>query len=291
MATGTTNLTTFINSNADLLKTMIDNSDYTKDLVIPDNITVILSYAFYRKTGFKGRLILPNGLLSLGTSDIAACFSNCTGFTGDLTIPNSVTYISATSSTSDGVFYNCKGFNGTLTIGNGIKALDYNNNSLFGYQFYNCSGFTKLILSENLTSIGYSTFRGCSGLLEANLPSSVTMLYGRAFYGCTGLQSVDCYRTTPPSIQTDTFTNVTAKFYVPAYNIYAYKTATNWTAKATQICGRKDYIIDDTFEDFAQGAYTTTTWYATKADLVAGTNPIASGTTVGATGTYYCTLT
>lgn len=180
MATGTTNLTTFINSNADLVKTMIDNSDYTKDLVIPDNITRIVQYAFYSRTGFKGKLILPNTISSID----AACFSNCTGLT-----------------------------------------------------------------------------------------------------------DVDCYRTTPTTIQSNSFNKVTANFYVPADNIYAYKTATNWVSFAVRIMGRKDYIIDDTFENFAQGAYTTTTWYASKEDLVAGTNPIASGTTVGATGTYYCTLT
>ena len=263
MATGTTNLTTFINSNADLVKTMIDNSDYTKDLVIPDNITVISNYAFYHKTGFKGRLILPNGLTSIGVTSSNRAFAGCTGFIGDLTIPDTVISIPY----GDGAFYNCSGFNGTLTIGRGLTSLAGSNVNL-GYQFYGCNHFTRLVLPNTLTEIS-----------------------GHCFHNCTGLTDIDCYRTTPPSIQSNSFKNVTGRFYVPADNIYAYKTATNWTAKATKICGRKDYIIDDTFEDFAQGVYTTTTWYASKEDLVAGTNPIASGTTVGASGTYYCTLT
>jgi len=123
------------------------------------------------------------------------------------------------------------------------------------------------------------------------LPSNLATIGSWVFGGCTGLTSIDCYRTTPPSISSNSFKYVTGRFYVPANNIYAYKVATNWTTFATQICGRKDYIIDDTFEDFAQGSYTTTTWYASKEDLVATSNPIASGTTVGTSGTYYCTLT
>lgn len=224
--TGSTNMSIGF-KDRNLIKTMIDNSNYTKDLVIPDDITSIMVSAFEGRTGFKGKLLLPNGLLSIGVS----------------------------------AFKDCTGFNGTLTIGTGITALQE-------YVFKDCSGFKKLIIPNNITNIGIATFANC-----------------------TGLTDIDCYPTTPPPIRTSSFTNVTAKFYVPANNIYAYKTATNWVSFAVRIMGRKDYIIDDTFENFAQGSYTTTTWYASKEDLVAGTNPIASGTTVGATGTYYCTLT
>lgn len=265
MATGSTNMSIFF-KDRNLIKTMIDNSDYTKDLIIPSDVTVISDDAFYRKTGFKGRLILPNGLTYIGvTNNQNNAFYGCSGFIGDLTIPDTVISIPYGAS-GIGTFRGCSGFNGTLTIGTGLTTLA--GTSVSGYQFYGCSGFTRLVLPNTLGQIG-----------------------GHCFDGCTGLTDIDCYRTTPPSIQSSSFTSVTARFYVPANNIYAYKTATNWTTKATQICGRKDYIIDDTFEDFAQGVYTTTTWYASKADLVAGTNPIASGTTVGASGTYFCTLT
>ena len=260
MATGSTNMSIFF-KDRNLIKTMIDNSDYTKDLIIPSDVTVISDNAFNGNTGFKGRLILPNGLTSIGVTNLNSAFYGCRGFIGDLTIPDTVISIVNVTSNTRGAFHGCSGFNGTLTIGTGLTTIT-------GYSFYGCSGFTQLILPSSISTIGVNSFNNC-----------------------TGLTSVDCYRTTPPSIQSTSFANVTGRFYVPANNIYAYKTATNWTAKATQICGRKDYIIDDTFEDFAQGVYTTTTWYASKADLVAGTNPIASGTTVGASGTYYCTLT
>jgi len=259
MATGSTNMSIFF-KDRNLIKTMIDNSDYTKDLVIPSDVIQIANYAFYNRSGFKGRLILNEGLTTIGTSSAPACFCGCAGFIGDLTIPNSVTSMVGGSSGSS-AFSGCTGFNGTLTIGTGLT-------TVFGYTFYGCTGFKVLIL-----------------------PSNISTVSDRAFYNCTGLTDIDCYSTTPPTISSYSFYNVTGRFYVPANNIYAYKTATNWTAKATQICGRKDYIIDDTFEDFAQGSYTTTTWYASKEDLVATSNPIASGTTVGTSGTYYCTLT
>ena len=61
----------------------------------------------------SGNLIIPDGVTSIGTW----AFDTCTKLTGDLTIPDSVTNIGNVA------FYECSGFNGELNIGNGVKII------------------------------------------------------------------------------------------------------------------------------------------------------------------------
>ena len=64
------------------------------------------------------------------------------------------------------------------------------------------------------------------------------------FRGCTGLELVDCsLATSVPSIQTNTFdsTNNTFKIVVPDALVDSWKTATNWSARASQIISVSDY--------------------------------------------------
>ena len=44
---------------------------------------------------------------------------------------------------------------------------------------------TKVILPNNLKSIGINAFVGCSGLTELTLPDSLTSIGNGAFSGCT----------------------------------------------------------------------------------------------------------
>lgn len=73
-------------------------------------------YAFSNCPGFKGKLVLSNGLTKIA----ASAFSCCSGFTGDLLIPHSVTEIGRYA------FYDCSGFTGKLSLPEGLKIIREN---------------------------------------------------------------------------------------------------------------------------------------------------------------------
>ena len=195
----------------------VDNVLVT-DLVIPEGVTEIKSYAFYGATCLTS-LTLPNSVTTIGNY----AFNGCSGLTGSLTIPNSVTSIGGMA------FYGCSGLTGNLTIGNSVTTIGY-------YAFYGATSLTSLTLPNSVTSIESGAFGDCSGLLGVHytgsigqwcsigfneymsnplnyahnlfvdnilvtdlvIPEGITEIYAYAFYGATCLTSV----TLPNSVTT-----------------------------------------------------------------------------------------
>ncbi len=56
--------------------------------------------------------------------------------------------------------------------------------------FYDCDSCTSVTLPTGLTSIGNYTFYGCRSLTSVSIPNSVTSIGGAAFYGCSSLTSI-----------------------------------------------------------------------------------------------------
>ena len=56
--------------------------------------------------------------------------------------------------------------------------------------FENCTGLTGITLGNSVTSIGEDAFSDCSSLTSIAIPDSVTIIESRAFSGCTGLTSI-----------------------------------------------------------------------------------------------------
>ena len=59
------------------------------------------------------------------------------------------------------------------------------------YCFYSCSKLSKIILPENLTTIGDNAFQYCTSLKEITIPSKVTHIGSAAFAGCTLLTTLN----------------------------------------------------------------------------------------------------
>ena len=57
--------------------------------------------------------------------------------------------------------------------------------------FEGCTALWKIVLPENVQTIGDKAFYGCTGISKIDLPSRVTTLGGSAFYGCTALLNVN----------------------------------------------------------------------------------------------------
>ena len=116
-----------------------ENTEIT-NLVIPNSVTSIDSYAFYGCSGLTS-ITIGNSVTSIG----GYAFTLCTSLTS-ITIPNSVTSIGGAA------FYQCSGLT-SVTIGSGIK-------NIYGSAFASCPELTDVTCyAENVPSTGTDAFK------------------------------------------------------------------------------------------------------------------------------------
>ena len=118
-------------------------NNFTKELILSENLEKIGSYAFAGCSGFsEGNLTIPNSVTVIGIG----AFSDCSSFNGKLTLPENLTKIGKE------VFKNCKCLSGSLTIPETVKEIGI-------LAFCNCTGFTgDFVLPSALESIGINAF-------------------------------------------------------------------------------------------------------------------------------------
>ena len=212
-----------------------ENTEITK-LVIPDGVTTIPNYVFSGCSGLTS-VTIGNSVTSIGSY----AFQGCSGLTS-VTIPNSVTSIGSSA------FYDCSGLKKVIVpdIKNwcSIKFGNYSANPLYyAHHLYSDENteITKLVIPDDVTSIGSSAFYGCSGLTSVTIPNSVTSIGSSAFYDCSGLTSV----TIPNSVTSigsyafsdcSGLTSVTIPNSVTSIGSYAFDgcselTSITWNAK------------------------------------------------------------
>ena len=179
-------------------------------ITIPNSVTSIESRAFSSCSGLTS-VTIGNNVTSIG--DYA--FRNCQSLTS-ITIPNSVTSI------GDFAFYDCSALT-SVTIPNSVT-------SIGARAFSGCSGLTSITIPNSVTSIGNYAFDGCFFLTSITIPESVTSIGGYAFSGCSALTSITCEATTPPTLGSDVFYQVSKSIpvYVPCGCVSAYKAAKYW---------------------------------------------------------------
>ena len=109
--------------------------------------------------------------------------------------------------------------------------------SIGSVAFSSCTSLASVTIPSSVTSIGVGAFSSCTSLASVTIPSSVTSIGTTAFSGCTGLTSVTSLNTTPPTIKTNTFSDVPADcaIYVPAASVDTYKAASGWSNRAAYI--------------------------------------------------------
>ena len=155
--------------------------DDPAEFVIPDsicgiNVKKIDPYAFYDEARLTGRLVLPEGLESIGSH----AFYGCNGLTS-VDIPDGVTTI------GEAAFKNCSKLE-SITIPGSVIEID---SGYYGYgAFDGCSGLTSVTILDGVTSIGENMFRDCSNITNITIPGSVSSIEEGAFYRCGGLMSV-----------------------------------------------------------------------------------------------------
>ena len=131
-------------------------------------------------------MTIPEGVTSIGSY----AFRECYGLTS-VTIPESVA-----TSIGNGAF---SGLSETAFVKVVIDDIDswltkaFVSKWPYGGQMHlylNGEEIKQLVVPNNVTTIGASTFRNCAGLTSVIIPDNVTIIYGSAFEGCTNLASV-----------------------------------------------------------------------------------------------------
>lgn len=160
-------------------------------------------------------------------------------------LPDTVTYIGRNAfdstqiekfvmpdSVTSGNVYFCRGCKKLteFVIGKGIKALGN------GW-IEACTALEYIEIPDNVTQIGWYFFQNCSNLKKVKIGTGVTSISG-CFNGCNSLKEIICLADNPPKFDAQNLNQLPADciFKVPSASVEAYKTATNWSARA-------DYII------------------------------------------------
>ena len=179
------------------------NNELITDLVIPDSVTSISSYAFAYCSITS--ITIPDSVTSIGESAFRRCnklesltlpfadtylghiFGASSYNDNSNYVPNSLKTVvisngSGVTSIGKYAFYECSGLT-SITIPDSVT-------SIGKFAFYNCSGLTSITIPDSVTSIGESAFSRCSGLTRITIPDRVTSIEDYAFSGCSGLISI-----------------------------------------------------------------------------------------------------
>ena len=162
------------------------NGELVKDLIIPDSVTSIGSYAFKGCTGLTS-ITIPNSVTSIGSDAFSGCYRLTEVYN------KSALSITAGSSSYGYVAYYAKnvytneGGSKLTTDENGyVIYTDGDEKILVAYTGTN----TELILPSCITKINRNAFRNCSSLTSITIPDNVTSIGSDAFSGCSSLESI-----------------------------------------------------------------------------------------------------
>ena len=221
-------------------KNLYLNNELVTELVIPNDVTKIKSYAFFYCFGLTS-IEIPNNVTSIG--DYA--FQGCTGLTS-VVIPNSVTFIGVeafrdcTGLTSIEIpnsvtrianlaFSGCTGLTGELVIPNSVT-------SIGEYAFSSGIQLTNVEIPNSVTSIEKGAFYNCSSLTSVTIGSGVKYIYTEAFAKCSDLTDIYCLAPSVPSTNAAAFKDSYPEYmtlHVPAEAIDSYKTTAPWSSFGT----------------------------------------------------------
>ena len=192
-------------------------------------VTSIGASAFLDCTSLE-KITLGNNIQTIFQSAFARCTS-----LADVILPNSLQIISAS------VFAYCRKLKNI--------ELPRSLNLIGNYAFSSCSSLEEVMIPDGVTQINSSVFNNCEKLKRIVIPNSITNISGNAFLLCPSLTEVVLLPTTPPTIQTSSFSktdNIT--FYCHSASLAAYKNTSNW------VIFKDNVVADDLKFYFTIGA-------------------------------------
>ncbi|MCM1507891.1 MAG: leucine-rich repeat protein [Ruminococcus flavefaciens] len=172
---------------------LLDGSNCTGDVVIPDGVTCIEHGAFSFCSGLTS-IIIPNSVTSIGGHTFESCKN-----LKSVKIPNSITNISTQT------FLRCSNLesieipDSVVNIGESAFA-DCSNLKLIkipnlvtkigSLAFENCTSLESIVIPNGVTEIRQGTFENCTSLKSITIFDSVTYIEFDAFENCSNLESI-----------------------------------------------------------------------------------------------------
>ena len=188
------------------------------DVIIPETVNSIRSYAFYAKDKVTS-VRIPDSVYSIGEGAFYYCtglksvsfgstvsrlykqaFIGCSALES-VTLPDGITEI------PEGTFSSCTSLK-SVTLPKALKTID---KDAFNY----CSALTAITIPDSVTKIGGGAFASCKSLTQMTIPASVTQIGKGALYNCTSLKTVtikgkNITVTSDGSIEAAVFKNCTS---------------------------------------------------------------------------------
>lgn len=105
------------------------------------------------------------------------------------------------------------------------------------YAFTGCKTLSSVIFLGSVKTFGTSAFDSCTSLASIVIPNSVTGISNSSFANCTGLARFRILATTPPTVTTNSFTNIPTDgiIYVPQGTLETYQSTSNWSNYASHM--------------------------------------------------------
>ena len=145
---------------------------YNCAFVVPEGVTSIADYAFYKHTSFVS-ITIPECVNKVGDSAFYECRSLVAiDFGND----------SKLTSIGNSAFYGCSSLV-SIEMPDGVTSIG---NSAFS----GCRSLASIVIPDSVTSIGDYAFDSCTNLSSIEIPESVTRIGYRAFRSCTSLGSI-----------------------------------------------------------------------------------------------------
>ena len=148
----------------------VGGADATYDIVIPDGVTRISSYAFAGAN--LNTVTVPSGVTEIGEE----AFAECWGDFQTVYLPDGLQKIGY------GAFRNST--LKSIEIPESVTSLGYS-------MFLKCPELEEVVINAQITSLEEHSFVDCSNLRTVVLPQTLRIIQDYVFGGCSSLQSID----------------------------------------------------------------------------------------------------
>lgn len=207
------------------LKAVVEGK--TSEITLPDSITSIKKYAFYKDTIITD--LQANSVTSIGTYAFYGCTSLAL-----TSLPDGVTTITPSA------FEGCTSL-ALTSLPNSLTAIN-------GKAFYGCTALKSIkSTSTRLGTMAIQVFQNCTALEKLDF-MTVGAISAQVFQGCSNLNTVILRKTSgvvtlgASSAFTGTpIADGTGYIYVPSALLATYQAATNWSKHSAQIRAIEDY--------------------------------------------------
>ncbi len=161
------------------------NNELVTDLVIPETVTYISDYAFFKCSSLTS-VTIPDSITEIGMSAFHNCKNLSDVYISDLTKWCEITF--KNSAANPLAYAKRLRVNNQLVtelvIPDGVTAIA-------DYVFNGYIGLTKVTVPMGVSVIGEDAFRNCTNLKSINIPGSITVIKEKAFDECEALEYVN----------------------------------------------------------------------------------------------------